>query len=385
MNKPITLIVSTGVYGESRPEEILNRGLEANTFDILDRTKSASSIRKQVLITNSSHLLDLDKSMYPKLSVKKTTEDFHFGRSLFDQINRHQLEKVFYLGGGSGPLFRKKDFEKIFKFIENHATRSISNNFYSTDMIGLGSASRLLDFDPPQEDNELGWLSRDADLTPYELRRSAKTQLDMDSPVDLLSIKLGGSHQGKLSEHISTLDWGNTRIREILPQFTDQSCRLVIAGRIGASTWSHLEREAACQIDVYSEGRGSGARRKENGLPASPVGSLFEDKGPGEFLKHLTAGATGLFLDTRVLMDYFGEWPSRADRFSSDLLEPQGVDTPYLKELTEAALNAAKPVVLGGHSMVSGALYLFSNVSWSMTEPESVNIRPETYELNNTK
>lgn len=383
MSKPITLIIATGVYGESRPEEILNRGLEANTLDILDQTKSASSIQRQVLMTNSNRLQNLDKSMYSKLSVRETTEDFHFGESLFDEINRHELEKVFYLGGGSGPLFRKKDFKKVFKFVENHSERSISNNFYSTDMIGLSSASRLLDFNPPEKDNELGWLSRDAGLTPYELKRNAKTQLDMDSPVDLLSIKLGGIPRGKLSEHVSTLDWGKTRLREILPQFTDQSCRLVIVGRIGASTWSHLEREAACQIDVYSEGRGSGARREENGLPTSLVGSLFEDKGPEEFIKHLTAGSTGLFLDTRVLMDYFGEWPSRADRFSSDLLEPQGVDTPYLKELTEAALKATKPVILGGHSMVSGALYLFSDVSWRLTEPESINIRPETYRLNN--
>jgi len=158
-----------------------------------------------------------------------------------------------------------------------------------------------------------------------------------------------------------------------------------MVGRIGASTWSHLEREAACQIDVYSEGRGSGSRRKENGLPTSLIGSLFEDKGPEEFIKQLTAGGTGLFLDTRVLMDYFGEWPSRADRFSSDLLEPQGVDTPYLKELTEAALKANKPVVLGGHSMVSGALYLFSEASWRLTQPESVNIRPETYKIEKQK
>lgn len=381
MSKPITLLVATGIYGESRPEEILNRGLEANTLDILDRTKSDPTVQRQILMTNSNRLLDLDKSKYPKLSVRKTTEDFHFGESFFDEINRYELEKVFYLGGGSGPLFREKDFRKVFKFIENHSKRSISNNFYSTDMIGLSSAGRLLDFTPPEKDNELGWLSRDADLTPYELARDAKTQLDMDSPVDLLSIKLGGSPRGKLSEHITTLDWGNTRIREILPQFTNQSCRLVMVGRIGASTWSHLEREAACQIDVYSEGRGSGSRRKENGLPTSPIGSLFEDKGPEEFIKHLTAGGTGLFLDTRVLMDYFGEWPSRADRFSSDLLEPQGVDTPYLKELTEAALRANKPVVLGGHSMVSGALYLFSEASWRRTEPESVNIRPETYKI----
>lgn len=381
MNESITLILATGVYGDSPPEVVLNRGLEANTVDILNRTKSLSSIQRRVLFTNSPRLVKLDGSKYSGLSIRKTTRDFHFGERLFNEIDHYNLSKVLYLGGGSGVLFTEEDFEELVNFIQDRSGRSISNNFYSTDMIGLTSASRLLDFPPPEQDNGLGWLSRDAGLTPYEIRRSAKTQLDLDTPVDLLSLKLSEATDGELSRHLSSLAWENTRIREILPQFTDQNCKLIIMGRIGASTWSHLEREAACQIDVYSEGRGSSGRMREGESPSSMVGRLFEDKGPEQFIRDFTAQGTGLFFDTRVLFDYFGEWPSRADRFSSDLLNPEGVDTPYLKDLTRAALTSTDPVVLGGHSMVSGSLYLFSDVCWRLTEPKSVNIRPKTYRL----
>lgn len=381
MSNSITLILAAGVYGDSQSEVALNRGLEANTLDILERTKSSPSLRRQVLLTNSNRLQRVDDSRFPQLSIRRTTEDFHFGEDLFEEIRRNELERIFYLGAGSGSLLEENDFEDLFEFVRGGPERFISNNFYSTDFIGLSSANRLLDFTPPASDNELGWLSRDAGLTPYELKRSAKTQLDMDTPVDLLSLKLTEGTGGKLSDHVSSLGWGNSRIREILPQFTDQNCRLVIVGRIGASTWSHLEKEAACQIDVYSEGRGGAAREKEDNSNASLIGSLFEEKGPGGLINYLTPQGTGLFLDTRVLFDYLGEWPSRADRFSSDLLNPEGIATPYLKELTRAALESKKPVILGGHSMVSGSLYLFSDVSWRVTEPKSANIRPETYRL----
>ena len=249
-------------------------------------------------------------------------------------------------------------------------------------MIGLCSTDELLNLEPPDKDNKLGWLSRDAGLEPHEMTRTARTQLDLDSPVDLLPMKLSGGAGGCLADYLETVPWRNTRIREILPQFTDQESRLVIAGRIGAATWSHLEAESACHVEVISEGRGSYTGSSRTSGRSSFLGNLFDDYGAKGFIYNLAEKGTGLFLDTRVLFNYLGEWPTRKDRFSSDLLNPEDVETDYLRDLTQAALDSSTPVILGGHSMVSGSLYLLPEVAWEITEPSSVNVKPVSFDLN---
>jgi hypothetical protein len=49
-------------------------------------------------------------------------------------------------------------------------------------------------------------------------------------------------------------------------------------------------------------------------------------------------------------------WPSPADRFNSDLRRPNDIADSFLRNFTAAALAAPIPVVLGGHSLVSGGL-----------------------------
>ena len=380
MSEGVTLLIMTGVEGVSDPEAMLNRSLEANTLDLLKKTGSIPAVERQLLITNSPSLLSQDFTDYPGLEVINSGDEFHFGNELFSKIDEYDVKNLFYLGGGSGPLFREEDLAGIVNFIQEKDNVSLANNFYSTDMIGFTPATSLLELDPPEKDNELGWLTREAELKPFEMKRCAKTELDLDTPADLLPIKLSGLPPGELSEHVSGLSWGGARIREILPQFTDQESRLVIAGRVGAATWSKLEKSAACHVDVLSEGRGSYGRAT-GGNRSYLTGKLFEEYGPEGFLQVLLDKGTGLFLDTRVLFDFLGEWPSRKDRFASDLLQPEGVATGYLNKLTRAAAAAEKPVVLGGHSTISGALYLLADSAWNLVEPKSVNIRPKTFTL----
>ncbi len=375
------LIVTTGVEGDLEVEEKLNRGLEENTLDILDQTEGLSRLDSRILITNSKRLLDTAKSLYSDLEVRKSGKNFHFGENLYEAIEEFDLEEVLYVGGGSATLLGREELSGLVEFLRGHEDSSISNNFYSADLLGFTPATPLLETKPPEKDNELGWLTRDAGLTPYELDRSARTLLDLDSPVDLLPLKLSGRTGPKLSEYVEALDWGQTRIKEILPQFTDENSRIVIYGRVGASTFSQLESEAACHINLFSEGRGSYSELGTGGSIPALCGHLLRDLGPEGLIARLTDQGTGLFLDTRVLFDYLGQWPSRPERFSSDLLEPEEIKTTYLRKLTEAARESDKPVVLGGHSIVSGALYLLSKEAWNLSAPKSTNVRPINYKL----
>lgn len=381
MSEEVTFVVATGVQGDSKPERTLNRGLEANTLDLLEVTDCVSGIDERILITNSDRLIELSAVEFPDVIVERSARDFDFGRSLFDTIRRYEIENLFYAGGGSGPLFGKKDFEKVVSFLAKSSGKLLANNFYSADMIGISPAQEILKLVPPEKDNDLGWLARDAGLEPYEMIRSAKSQLDLDTPADLIPLKLSGRADGRLKNHLSTVNPESTRIPDVLPQFADQDSRLVIVGRLGASTWSYLEKNAACQIDVISEGRGSYNGDGKKATRSFWLGKILQEHGPETLIRSLGEKGTGLFIDSRVLFDFLGKWPSRRDRFSSDLLDPSGIEVEYLRDLTRAACDYPKPVILGGHSMISGSLYLLTDTAWEITKPESVNIRPEAFSL----
>ncbi len=380
MSEGVTLVIATGIKGSSNPEKVLNRALEANTLDLLDIAGSVSGCERRILITDSDRLIDSCASNDPEVTTERTSRSFHFGKSLFEKIETHNIKNLFYIGGGSAPLFGKRDFDRIVSFLLGSSDVLLTNNFYSTDMIGLSPAQKLLKLEPPKKDNGLGWLARDAGLEPHEMTRNAKTQLDLDTTVDLVPLKLSDRPKNRLKDYLSDQNVSGTRIKEILPQFTDQNSRIIIAGRLGASTWSHLEKSAACHLDVISEGRGSYTKKKR-GRKGYWLGKWLEELGPDGFIEWLSKKGTGIFLDTRVLFDYKGKWPSRKDRFSSDLLNFRAVDVDYLRNLTFSARNSPKPVVLGGHSMISGSLYLLSEVAWKLTESKSANIKPRTFEL----
>jgi hypothetical protein len=51
-------------------------------------------------------------------------------------------------------------------------------------------------------------------------------------------------------------------------------------------------------------------------------------------------------------------WPTPEDRFASDLLLPERIVDPWLRDLTVAAADASIPVLLGGHTLVGPGLRL---------------------------
>lgn len=375
------ILVTTGVYGDSYPESLLNDALIANTLDLLQITKDLPAVDVQILLTNSKRLIEKIREDFPTIEIEQTEGDFHFGAHLFRIIEEYHVQNLLYFGGGSGVLLNSEDVNGIINLIVKDDNLSLSNNFYSSDFFGVSPASKLINCSLPEKDNLLGWISRDAGLQPKELARSAKTQIDIDSPADLLPLRIVKTGHEHLDTYLSSLEIDDSAIREILPQLTDSTCRLVIAGRIGASTWSYLEENAACHIDVYSEGRGSYATRKNGESLPSLLGDIFEKRGSSEALKTLLARGTALILDTRLLFNYRGSWPTRRERFWSDLLNPSKLKTDYLRDLTEASINHPKPVALGGHSLTSGALYHLVDIAWNVVKPRSKNVKPTKVSL----
>ena len=104
--------------------------------------------------------------------------------------------------------------------------------------------------------------------------------------------------------------------------------------------------------------------RDVRGEARSLLAYHLEQAGARRFFDELARLGQAAFIDTRVILAHFGlDLPPR-DRFASDLGQPEDIADPFLRAFTEGALEAAIPVVLGGHSLVSGGLMALTDAAW---------------------
>jgi len=98
------------------------------------------------------------------------------------------------------------------------------------------------------------------------------------------------------------------------------------------------------------------------------MGCLIEKVGFQEFVSALGRTADAAFIDTRVLFCHLGLVLPAKDRFSSDLMRPEGVEDPIAREFTRCALESEVPIVLGGHCLVSGGLRALADAAAALRE-----------------
>lgn len=105
--------------------------------------------------------------------------------------------------------------------------------------------------------------------------------------------------------------------------------------------------------------------RQARGEVRSLLGYYLDAVGLERFFGTLATMGQALFLDSRVVFAHRGLWPSAADRFHSDLGQPRQITDPFVRDLTEAAMAAPIPVIMGGHSLVSGGIYAIVEAAWA--------------------
>lgn len=363
----VSMIIMTGLHGDSEVERMVAGAQAATTLDLVDRALGTGAFRQIIVSTNSFSLATALRGKPVQVVMDSPDEDFHLGRSLRGLVDRFGVEKLFYMGGGSGPLLSGDEMLRMVEAVDGNDEILITNNFYSTDYAAFSPARALRAIEPPELDNDLGWLLvRQAGLKNYSPPRSAITQLDLDTPIDLMAVRGHPAVGPHLAQYLEGLDLDTSHIREAMAFFVDRAAEVFIAGRVSSALWAHLERETACRVRLLSEERGMRASgRQAQGQVRSLLGFYLDAVGLETFFARLGDLGQAAFIDNRVILAHWRLWPSDADRFYADLRQPEKIQTPRLRALVEASMAAPIPVVMGGHSLVSGGLYALLETAWA--------------------
>jgi hypothetical protein len=377
----LPLLIMTGVSEGSEPEWMVNLARQAATMDLVERALTVPSLGPVVVATNSADLA-LRLADYPvRVDVDVPGEPFHFGRRLAGLIASYGMECCFYIGGGAGPLLPASEMASIAETLLAADRLLITNNFYSSDFVAFGPSSVLesTGLPLPESDNELAWLlGEKVGLSVRELARSGATQLDVDTPTDLLTLAAHPATGPQTRAYLDSLALDTSAIEAALPLMLDRDATILVAGRVSSATWSYLERETACSTRVLSEERGMRASgRLARGEVRSLLGYYLDAVGLNRFFETLATMGQALFLDSRVLFAHRRLWPSAADRFYADLRQPAQISEPFVRELTEAAMAAPVPVIMGGHSLVSGGMYALIEAAWARGHDVPRHVIPE--------
>ncbi len=293
---------------------------------------------------------------------------WRFGERLAQVIEHLRPPRLLYFSAGSGVLLAAGELERLANLALGPGPFAVFNNFYSTDFALLvppaPEALRGL-----SRDNPMGmWLHR-AGYRCYELPRSAATLMDIDTPGELQLLALCPELPPELARVVAPLP--TERASRVVELLATVGKELFLIGRVGGDMARYLDREAACRVRILSEERGMEALdRPAQGLVRTLLSTL--GTGPGEVVAALSEIADGVVWDTRPYIAAHGLWPLPEDRFACDLLDIEQVETPLLRELVRGCLAAPIPFLLGGHSLVSGGLYLACELAWrgKPTPPE---------------
>jgi hypothetical protein len=361
MSKPIGLILFAG--GVPPTHTLLHQMhmvRRACAHDLLERAIEARSFDPIIVATGDRSFASSIDDLPVTIDLDSDDEPFHFGRRLAEVIDRFELTRVLYMGAASAPLLTTSDLAEIAENARQPDRAVIANNINSTDWAAIAPAAIVRAWiDRLPSDNSLGWvLSHEAGLEPIGWPPSPAARLDLDVPIDA---QIAARHPQcglHVRDVVSHLPWNDDRLRAACEVLQTRASRVILAGRVPSWSVAQVERTVQCWTRVYSEERGMRAAGR---LGAGQVRSLLNDHlqavGLSRFMNDLYSMADAMLWDTRVLWAANGVRPSEEDRYAADLGLVDMISDPFIREFTQAVLDAPIPIVTGGHALVSGGLW----------------------------
>jgi hypothetical protein len=356
------LILFFGRLGDGRAQALVQGARLAATLDTVDAARQTGAFDRMVIATDAP---DLFWSLPAGVELDSDSGPHHFGQRLAELVQRLGSQSVLYLGGGSLPLIGAEELAAIVGRLASEQRVVVSNNPFSSDLVGWRPANTMELVAGAASDNALARLLAEAGLAPEPLPRNAVTQFDIDSPTDLAILKLAGRGGPRLQAWLATAEIEVSRYQRLLPVLTQGGAQLLVAGRVGAHVVQYLQSETACRTRIFSEERGMVADGRQAGGQAHSLLALYiEEAGIAGFFRGLAQLCDAAIIDTRVLLSHRGDEPGAEDRFLSDMGRWQDIRDPFLRDFTRAACESKLPVLLGGHSLVAGGLMLLVEHAW---------------------
>jgi len=355
-------------------EDLTRNALTEAALDLLDEALATGAFASAVLVTDDVSLAD---RVPPDVALDFDQGAFHFGRRLAEVVRERGIDRPVYAGAGGVPLLRGSDIAAVARHLAEADHVVVANNYFSADLVAFTPGRALERIDLPASDNFLARLLHDqAGLESSPLPRSSATQFNIDSPADLAILKVAGGAGPRLGRYLEELDLDVEPYRRLLRLLVDPKAEVLLAGRVGSQVWSYLEKETACRMRVFSEERGMQAAGRDSSREArSLLAFHLREVGCRRFFAELAELSDAACIDTRPMLSHLGVQASRADRFWSDLGRPEQIEEPFLREFTQAAREAPLPVVLGGHSLVSGGLMLLNEHAWREEDERALGQR----------
>ena len=363
----VTAVIFEGNDTQSKAEEMLNGVRHAALADTAAKLLSLPEVGRVILVTNQPELACLPgqagRCRDGRFAVRVNTllpGSFHFGRQLVALATELGSGPLLCLGGAAVPLAGREELGLACRLLLEKQGRFVANNVQSADIIGFNPSAVLHTFPPPATDNALAISLRyDAGFEQVLLPPTLGTQFDLDTPGDLQILAAspyGGPH---LRRCLDALPLDLTTVWQLKKVLQEEWRELALVGRVGAPAIARLNSHFKVRLRVFSEERGMKALgREERGEVVSLLGLWLAEAGPERFFQALAKVSHAALLDTRVLFAALKKELTVADRFYSDLGQDENISDEWAREFTRAAGNCGIPVLLGGHSLVSGSLYL---------------------------
>jgi hypothetical protein len=353
----IDLVIMLGSSGSEFPEGWIDAAREGIARDTVEKALSLEGIRRVVVGTNRQSFIEALAGLPVDVVRDRPDIPFHFGKQLLAVIEAVGLERILYVGGGAAPLLSVAQLQALLDALAEAPNRLVTNNLYSSDIVGF-SASWLSGIGLPSRDNDLAWsLAQLGGLDVRQPPRSAGTSFDVDTITDVMILKLCPALGLHTANAIAEMPLDTNRLQAVLQRLRDPEATLMLIGRASSDVWHTLQERVRCAIRVIAEERGMRASgRLARHEVRSLVGIYMQKYGAEAFFELLSHLADAALIDSRVLLAHFGPWPSDSDRAYSDLMMPGEITDVVTRRLTAAAANAPIPIVLSGHSLMSGGM-----------------------------
>lgn len=356
----VSLVIFEGGPAGSWVERMLAELRQAIVLDTIARAGACGAIERIVVVTDREELAGRAARMGAEVDRDQGEHrPFHFGRRLAQLVRARRLDRVIYMSGGLGALATPDDLGWIARELARRERVVIANNVHSADLVAFAPADALERIDLPSLDNSLAMaLSLGAGLELVHPPRTLGLHFDIDTPTDALVL---GVHPGTgpaVREWLARHPLDRSRVEAVRRILDDPAADLLLFGRIGAPLFFYLDDRTRCRLRVISEERGmKSLGRDRRGEAVSVLGYLWESVGDRGLFERLGRVAAAALLDTRVLFAHRRWEVSQSDRFLSDLGVWEEIRHPGVRAFTRAAAQAPLPVLLGGHSLVSGGIW----------------------------